>query len=303
MEMHQIRYFLSVAKTLNFTQAASDCNVAQPSLSRAIKALEDELGGALFRRERALSHLTDLGRMMLPLLTQCHESAVAAKALAASYKKGATAPLRIALSHTVNLALLVPVLSELAKAFSGLELQFFRGDGHAIAERLKAGSSELAVAGPLGESWERLDAWPLFEEGYELVVNKAHPLAMRNRIALTEMAGTRLISRPYCEQADELDALLRSAGIEQKTGDHVLSDQDMLNLLEANVGVAIMPETARGHSGLRGVAVDGVRLRRPVFLYAVAGRGRSAAATGLMKLLRAADWAALLPVARPAGQA
>src|SRR6478752_6302835 len=57
MEMHQIRYFIAVAKTLNFTQAAKDCNVAQPSLSRAIKTLEDELGGALFRRERALTHL------------------------------------------------------------------------------------------------------------------------------------------------------------------------------------------------------------------------------------------------------
>ncbi|MBS0245169.1 MAG: LysR family transcriptional regulator [Proteobacteria bacterium] len=300
MEMQQVRYFLAVAKALNFTQAAADCNVPQPSLSRAIKALEDELGGALFVRERALTHLTDLGRMMLPLLTQCHDSAVAAKSLAASYKKGATAPLRIALSHTINLALLVPALTELAKAFPGLELQFFRGDGPSIADRLRGGGSELAVAGPLGESWERLDAWPLFDEGYELVVNKAHPLAMRNRVSLAEIADARLISRPYCEQADELDALLRTAGIEQKAGDHILSDQDMLSLLEANVGIALMPESARGNVALRGVAVDGVRLRRSVSLYAVAGRGRSAAATGLMKLLRAADWTTLLPAARPA---
>ena len=53
MEMHQIRYFLTVAKTLNFTHAADICNVAQPSLSQAIKKLEEELGGPLFRRERA----------------------------------------------------------------------------------------------------------------------------------------------------------------------------------------------------------------------------------------------------------
>ncbi len=298
MEMHQIRYFIAVAKTLNFTQAAEECHVAQPSLSRAIKNLEDELGGALFRRERALSHLTDLGRMMLPLLTQCYDSAIAARALATSYKKGATAPLRLALSHTVNLALLVPVLTELAKAFPGLELQFFRGTGPTIAERLKSGNSEIAIAGPLGEAWERLDAWPLFEEGYELVVHKAHPLAMRNRVGFAEVADTRLISRAYCEQFDELDAVLRSAGIEQKVGDNVLSDQDMVSLLEANFGAAIMPATARGNSSLHGVAIDGIALRRPVTLYAVAGRSRSAAATGLMKLLRAADWSTLLPVTR-----
>jgi DNA-binding transcriptional LysR family regulator len=298
MEMHQIRYFIAVAKTLNFTLAAKDCNVAQPSLSRAIKTLEDELGGGLFRRERALTHLTDLGSMMLPMLTQCYESALAAKSLAPSYRKGVTAPLRLALSHTVNLALLVPALTELVRIFPGLELQFFRGTAAEIAERLKAGSCDLAVAGPIGETWERLDAWPLFEEGHKLVVNKSHPVAMRNRIGLSELAKLRLISRPYNEQAAELERLLRTAGVEQKAGDHILSDQDLLSLLEANLGVAIMLETARSSNNLRGIAVDGLTLRRPVSLYAVAGRERSAAATGLMKLLRAADWSTQLPFAR-----
>src|SRR6266542_4007150 len=60
VEMHQIRYFLAVAKELNFTRAAERCNVAQPSLTRAIKLLEEELGGPLFHRERARTHLIDL---------------------------------------------------------------------------------------------------------------------------------------------------------------------------------------------------------------------------------------------------
>ncbi len=55
--MHQIRHFLAVVETLNFTQAAEKCHVAQPSLSRAIIKLEEELGGELFRRERGLTHL------------------------------------------------------------------------------------------------------------------------------------------------------------------------------------------------------------------------------------------------------
>jgi len=201
------------------------------------------------------------------------------------------------LSHTVSLALLVPALTELVKIFPGLELQFFRGTGAEIAERLKAGTCDLAVAGPLTETWDRLDSWILFEEGHELVVNKSHPLAMRNRIGLGELAPLRLISRPYNEQASELDALLRNAGVEQKKGDHILSDQDLLSLLEANLGAALMPETARSGSMLRGIAVEGLNLRRPVSLYAIAGRERSAAATGLMKLLRAADWTAVAPYA------
>jgi DNA-binding transcriptional LysR family regulator len=62
MEMHQIRYFLSVAETLYLTRAAEACHVAQPSLSRAVRRVEEELGDDLFRRERNRIYLTDLGR-------------------------------------------------------------------------------------------------------------------------------------------------------------------------------------------------------------------------------------------------
>lgn len=86
--MHQIRYFLAVSRTLNVTQAAQECNVAQPSMTRAIKKLEKELGGELFRRERQRTHLTELGRMMLPLLQRCLEGAKEAKALAGSLRHG-----------------------------------------------------------------------------------------------------------------------------------------------------------------------------------------------------------------------
>ena len=290
MEMHQIRYFLAVAKTLNFTQAAEECHVAQPSLSRAIRNLEEELGGDLFRRERSLSHLTELGKLMLPLLTQAFDSAQAAKTLATSYKSGVSAPLRLALSHTINLALLVPCLTELVKVFPGLELKFFRGAAPEIADQLKRGESELAIAGPLGAGWDRLDAWPLFQEGYELVVNRTHPLALRNALKFSDLAKLRLISRPYCEQATELAAALRAQGIDQKSGDQILSDQDLTALLQANVGVSIMPESTAGHGDLRLLPIDGLALRRTVSLYGVAGRERSPAAAALVKLLRAADW-------------
>ena len=77
MEMHQVRYFLAVARVLNFTRAADECNVTQPSLTRAIKQLEAELGGDLFRRERPAAQLTELGQRMHPLLKQCYEAATA----------------------------------------------------------------------------------------------------------------------------------------------------------------------------------------------------------------------------------
>jgi DNA-binding transcriptional LysR family regulator len=108
MEMHQVRYFLAVARTLNFTRAAEECNVAQPSLTRAIRQLEGELGGDLFRRERPQAQLTELGQRMLPLLKQCYESAISARSLATAIKKGEVGSLRLALSRTIDPSLVTP---------------------------------------------------------------------------------------------------------------------------------------------------------------------------------------------------
>src|SRR5271169_6145913 len=55
MEMHQVRYFLALCETLTFTRAAETCNVSQPALTRAVRKLEEELGGLLLRREHNLS--------------------------------------------------------------------------------------------------------------------------------------------------------------------------------------------------------------------------------------------------------
>ena len=98
MEMHQVRYFLAVARTRNFTRAAEECNVSQPSLTRAIQKLEGELGGPLFRREHSLSHLTDLGRIMLPHLEQTYAAAQAAKSLAEGVVSARAASPRSALA-------------------------------------------------------------------------------------------------------------------------------------------------------------------------------------------------------------
>ena len=143
MEMHQVRYFLAVARTLNFTRAAEECHVAQPSLTRAIRQLEGELGGDLFRRERPQSQLTDLGQRMLPLLKQCYDSAVSARSLAAAIKSGEVGSLRLALSHTINPSLVMPHVVELGKLFKGLELKLYRGNSEEVLAYLKRGDAEL----------------------------------------------------------------------------------------------------------------------------------------------------------------
>jgi len=290
MEMHQIRYFLAAARTLNFTRAAEECHVAQPSLTRAIQQLEEELGGDLFRRERKLSHLTDLGQRMLPLMQQCFDMAQGAKSLASAVKRGEVASLRLALSHTIDISLLVPFLSELNRAFNGLELKFLRGNGIEIAEKLKQGDAELGIAGPLDESWARFDVWPLFTESFSLVVNAKHRLAGKPAVDLDELTQERLLLRPYCEQAEQLTAFLRSRNITSAHTHELSSERDLLSLLEANIGVAVVPRSVEIPATLTRLPINELSLNRTVYLYAVAGRARGGPASTFMKQLNSADW-------------
>jgi DNA-binding transcriptional LysR family regulator len=290
MEMHQVRYFLAVSRTLNFTRAAEECHVAQPSLTRAIKQLEEELGAELFRRERNLTHLTEFGQRMLPLLQQCYDSAASAKALASSFKAGAVAPLSIALSTAVDLALLVPDLTELMRTFDGLELRFLRGSREQLVEFLKKGDAELAVAGPLGESWERLDAWPLFTERMCLAVSKQHPLANRDAIEPDDLANERLLMRTYCEVADEFENFLKGRQLHTVISHKIVSERDLVTLIEANLGVGMIPESTPRSETIRLIETNGLDLRRTIYLYGVAGRQRSPAANALFRLMRAGDW-------------
>jgi DNA-binding transcriptional LysR family regulator len=301
MEMHQVRYFLSVARTLNFTKAADECHVSQPSLSRGIKKLEEELGGDLFRRERTLTHLTELGRLMVPVLKQCYESALSAKTLASSYKKGTALPLSLALSHTINLGLLP--LNDLVRTFPGLELKLFRGTADEVAEDLKTGGSELAVAGKFSDEWGRFDRWPLFSEGFSLVVNRMHPLAMRNMVEFKQLSGERLFPRLYCEVSSELSEILRANGVSESIGDRVLSDHDLLCLLDGNVGIAIVPDSTSSSDRLCRIMINGLALERTVYAYAVSGREWSPASGALIKLLRAWDWSRITKCLASPGRA
>jgi DNA-binding transcriptional LysR family regulator len=287
MEMHQVRYFLAVARMLNFTRAADDCNVTQPSLTRAIKQLEAELGGDLFRRERP-PQLTELGQRMHPLLKQCYDAAVGAQSLASSFKSGEIGALRIALTHSVDLSLLIPFLNQIKLQFDRLEFRFLRGNSSEVAEMLKKGDAELGIAAELDKDWNRLDTWPLFTEDFHLVVNRDHRLADRDSVDFEDLQTEQFLTRNYCEVANRLSESLREHGLNVDTSHEISSERDLIELLEADIGVAIIPDTSPIPQTLKRTTVEGLDARRTVHLYGVAGRERTAVASAVMRMLRGA---------------
>jgi DNA-binding transcriptional LysR family regulator len=290
MEMHQVRYFLAVAQALNFTRAAEECHVAQPSLTRAIKLLEDELGGDLFRRERPRAMLTPLGERMFPLLRQCYDAAQSARALAARITEGEVAVLKIAVSSSIELGLIMAQVGELRKSFSEIELKILRGTGGQVIEHLKAGEVELAIAAEVDAAWDRLDTWRLFEESFDVVFSRGHRLANQETVAFDELEPERLLSRTHCERYADLSELLRARGFAADRRHEVASDQDLLALLDANIGVGFLPRSVNAPPSLVRMPVAGFDFRRTVCVYGVAGRQRTAATSMLLKLLRAANW-------------
>lgn len=288
--MHQVRYFLAVARTRNFTRASEECNVSQPSLSRAIKLLEAELGGDLFRRERPQALLTSLGQYMQPMLRQCYESAVGARSLADAIKKRAIGSLTIMLGRSVDLEALVPPLASLQGQFGQLQLRMLRGTGDEITEALKEGEADLAIASGLEEAWDRLDHWPLFEESFVLVTSPGHRLANRSQVELGELGKARLVLRPYCDSAAAILALLGEQGIDVNSCDEITSEDDLVTLLAARIGAAVVPTSLADRGRLVRVPVAGLDISRRVSIYGVAGRQRTDAANAVLKVLRGRNW-------------
>jgi len=214
--------------------------------------------------------------------------------LASSFKSGEVGALRIALTHSVDLSLLIPHLEQIRRLFNRLEFRFLRGSSEQVAEFLKKGEAELGIAAEISEAWDRLDAWPLFTEGFQLIVNKRHPLAERDGISLEDLRSEQLLSRSYCEHAERLGASFRDGGIDVDHSHAISSERDLIELLEADIGIAVIPRSASTPETLKRANVDGLDLRRTVHLYGVAGRERTAVASAVLRLLRGADWSRYL---------
>lgn len=287
MEMHQVRYFLAVARERNFTRAAESCHVTQPSLTRAIQKLEEEFGGELFRRERALTHLTDLGRLMLPLLERTYESAQQARALARQVGRAEVAPLAVGLASDVHLPGLPLLFGALDRAFAGFDLSLRSGEAPALLDAALAGDLDAVIADLGRDLPERVDCWDLRQERYGLLLRDDHQLATSPNLALTALEGLTVIGLGAGLEAWQRGLLPPAVHITHRAG----SQAAAALLVDAGLGIALLPEGGPTPAGTIWRAVEGLTAARTVALAVVAGRRRSGAADAFVKSVRARGWA------------
>jgi DNA-binding transcriptional LysR family regulator len=293
MELHQVRYFLAVCQTLNFTRASEICHVSQPALSRAIQQLEAELGGDLFRRERSFTHMTEFGRSVHPALQQCYDASESAKAIAASFRKGGKSPFNLALGRSLDMEHVTSVLREVAEAFPNVEINIFRGPPHEIADKMKSGDVEIALVEPLENGWERFDARKLYNEEFGLLINKGHVLAARDRLGLEDMLNERLLSRPHCSLTNMLVEKLKTLGAVQVARHEVPLIDDLAEMVKANLGIGIWPKSKMFKGELQLNEIQDYKMSSWINLYTISGRKHSIGAATFVRLLRSKDWSAL----------
>ena len=291
MEMHQVRYFLALSEELNFTRAAERCNVAQPSLTRAIRLLEDELGGPLFHRERANTHLSELGRMVKPYLEQVAAQAAAAKRNALDFTKLKRAVLKLGVMCTLAPANLLELVRALAERHPGIEVQIVDAQPGALCERLAAGDLEVAITcHPREAADDRFHLLPLFREPFVIALPPAHPLAERNAVRVRDLDGERYLERSHCEHGAVAEAIFAEQGVQDVTVYRSDRDDWILAMVAAGMGYAFLPEQCAFHPDIAVRRLVEPEIWREVNLVTVRGRPHSAAVGALVREAVHAPW-------------
>ncbi len=289
MDLTQIRYFLALAQTLNFTRAAEACHVTQPALTKSIQRLEEELGGPLLLRERSLTQLTPLGQAMLPLLEQCFAAAERAKEHASGMKRQASSPLRVGLAADVPTPPFLPVFGELAARLPGFELSLEGAGSAKLCEALLQGTLDAAVVTEGAALSDRLNRWPLFRDVAVLMLPPGHALDTGEAVPLSALDGAAVICRAAdCRMARLLEQA-KAHGTRPSHRHRVEAPGCVADLVRAGLGIVLSTEQTPVPEGLRKRPLAG-QAAYDVLLVAVAGRPFTRAAHAFIKLARAREW-------------
>src|SRR5262245_8070903 len=192
MEVHQLRYFVAVAETENFTRAAEHAHVSQPSLSQQILNLESEVGHKLFHRLGRKAVLSEAGAAFLERARRIlFEVENAAKELGDHPSLGRR--ITVGAVQTVMPYLVTPFIARIREQHPNLLVnaqEDFRGN---LVRGIVEGDLDLAIV-PLPVKEHRLSIEPLLSEPLLLVVGKRHPIASRKEISINDLADETFVS-------------------------------------------------------------------------------------------------------------
>jgi DNA-binding transcriptional LysR family regulator len=290
MELHQIRYFVAVSRSLNFTRAAEQCNVTQPALTKAIQKLEFELGGELIHRERQLTQLTELGKLVLPTLERLVAAADSARSIAREYQRKDNAPLKIGLTPCVSSNLLVDPLADVARYVPGIQVEILEEPIGRLIQLLFEGDISAAIAAGATELPERIDHWDLFEDHFLLLAPRDNPLADMDRVPMSALADVTWLERTGCDLTRKFREMVSLNGKRPKVSHRSKYENHLQHMVEAGLGIMVASARTPRPSTLRVRPIEDDPMRWTVSLLAIAGRRYTPALDAFIKVARLRNW-------------
>lgn len=242
MEMQQIRYFLAVCDQGSITHAAQLTYVSQPSLTQAIKKLEDEMGGALFTRTRSGCELTPLGRMVEANLRKIYRDLQATKAEAIRFTRLNTVPLRIGLMTTIGAQRLSPCLAWYQQEYPNIELELIVDSEAELLKQLGSGLLDLVISAPAHIPVAPYQSTLLYEERYVVAFSPSHRFNQVQKVDLKAIQSEPYLDRLNCELREDLKCICQNEEINLYAAYRSNSEEWILQMVKAGIGVALMPE-------------------------------------------------------------
>lgn len=192
MELRHLKYFIMVAKTLNFSEASRRLYVTQGTLSQQIQQLEAEIGARLFERTRQSVTLTEAGEELLPLAQQTVEDSEICSKRIKDLNGALTGTLHIGSTPSFS-SLLTETIRNFTKEHPGVRLMIQSETASDLIEMVKEKKFDIALAFRPAVSHEELECEPLFANQLSAVMRRDHPLSSKSTLSLEDLESQRIV--------------------------------------------------------------------------------------------------------------
>ncbi len=235
IERYVLRYFLAVVDQGNFTRAAAQCRISQPTLSVGIAKLEASLGQTLFLRTNRRIELTPSGTRFA-----VHARRIEAEFATAERDLQDTAPtklVRLGIATTLPPSWIAAALGRARRASTTERLEVVEGRSSELVALLDRGRIDVMLGAIGDDARGRV----LFEEGFAVAVANEHRLAKRATLAVADVAEETMIVRRHCEALAETSRFFTARGVRPFMAARTVSDDRALTYVRAGLGMTVMP--------------------------------------------------------------
>lgn len=248
MTLTELRYIVALARERHFGRAAENCFVSQPTLSVAVKKLEDELGVALFERRPSEVELTPIGQRIVDQAMRVLEEVKKVKILSQEGRDQLSTPLRVGAIHTVGPYVFPRLVAEIRPVAPKMPLIIEENFTARLADALKKGALDaILVSEPFQEAG--IVSAPLYDEDFVLALPAGHAWTRRTEIDAGDLAheNTLLLSAGNCFRDQVLKVcpdLNRSGGGDLQKTLEGGSLQTISYMVATGVGITVLPCSA-----------------------------------------------------------